>query len=203
MPNVPSAVNQQTKMKISITGHTSGIGLAIAQKFKEHDHEVRGFSRSNGFDISDKSTRDSILASSKDADVFVNNAYHPTGQTELLREAIAVWKDTKTVIVNLSSKCIFYPTDHVNPAVQEYSVAYKAAKEQQEKIINTLFYSRSKARILNILPGVVNAGPSVLYPELVPGPKIDPKDLAELIYGIIMMRNKISIQTIMLETPDI
>ena len=190
-------------MKISITGHTSGIGLAIAQQFKEHGHKVVGFSRSNGFDIGDELARDSILASSKDADVFVNNAYHPTGQTELLREAIAVWKDTKTVIVNLSSKCIFYPTDHENPSVQEYSVAYKAAKEQQENIIKDLLHSRSKARILNILPGVVNAGPSVLYPELVPGPKIDPRDLAELIYGIIMMRNKISIQTIMLETPDI
>ena len=56
-------------MKIAITGHTKGIGKACADVFSEH--EVIGFSRSNGFDIQ---AIEPILDSSNDCDVFINNA---------------------------------------------------------------------------------------------------------------------------------
>ena len=38
-------------MKIAITGHTKGIGKALYDNLSQQ-HEVEGYSRSNGFDIS-------------------------------------------------------------------------------------------------------------------------------------------------------
>ena len=37
--------------KVLITGHTSGIGKALKEKFEENGHEVIGVSRSTGFDV--------------------------------------------------------------------------------------------------------------------------------------------------------
>ena len=71
-------------MKIAITGHTQGIGQALATVFQQYGHDIIGFSRSNGFDISNADSRRAIIDQSQDADIFVNNAYHPTGQTSLL-----------------------------------------------------------------------------------------------------------------------
>jgi len=61
--------------KIAITGHTWGIGRAIFSYFrKDPTNIVIGFSRSNGFDISDSSKRQEIIKQSIDCDIFVNNA---------------------------------------------------------------------------------------------------------------------------------
>lgn len=59
-------------MKIAITGHSKGIGKELYNIF-DSDHQVEGFSRSNGFDIA---THHKLIARSvKDCDVFVNNAW--------------------------------------------------------------------------------------------------------------------------------
>jgi NADP-dependent 3-hydroxy acid dehydrogenase YdfG len=63
-------------MKVAVTGHTSGIGKAIYEKYQPNSV---GFSRSNGFDI----TKDikKILKACKDCDIFVNNAQQDFFQT--------------------------------------------------------------------------------------------------------------------------
>ena len=44
-------------MKVAITGHTQGIGKAIAELYPDHI----GFSRSNGYDITDENVISKIL----------------------------------------------------------------------------------------------------------------------------------------------
>jgi nucleoside-diphosphate-sugar epimerase len=178
-------------MKIAITGHTQGIGQALAAVFEQYGHEVVGFSRSNGFDISDPQSR--LVMLSYEIDVFINNAYHPTGQTELLKELIDRWGNTDTLIINMSSKCIMFPTDDPDPLVQEYQETYKAAKLEQEAIINDLLPHRNP-KLLNVIPGVVDAGPSKIY-STDPN-KIDPMHLAHLIYEIVSMRGRLDVQQI-------
>ena len=76
-------------MKIAITGHTKGIGKACHDLLSE-DHEVTGFSRSNGYDINDP---ESIFSSAKDSDVFINNAYSGTAQSALFDIFFQDWEN--------------------------------------------------------------------------------------------------------------
>ena len=69
-------------MKITITGHSAGIGKALSGLYPEHI----GFSRTNGFDISIPEHRAMILSQSKDSDVFVNNAHDLDHQTMMFEE---------------------------------------------------------------------------------------------------------------------
>ena len=47
-------------MKIAITGHTKGLGAELV-KLLEPDHEIMGFSRTNGYDIEQPGTIDRIV----------------------------------------------------------------------------------------------------------------------------------------------
>lgn len=179
-------------MKIAITGHTKGIGLALANIFKQNGHDVLGFSRSNGYDISQN--RQAIIDASKDADVFINNAYHPTGQTLMLQDIL----NEQKLIVNISSKSIMYPTDHPNKLIQDFQEEYKAAKLAQQEIIRPLLADRTY-NILNVIPGMVDAGyTKIVSPNRV---KISAEDLAELIYNLIVMRDKMYVQEIVIDPP--
>ena len=80
-------------MKIAITGHTKGIGKAIAGLY--YTDEVVGFSRSNGYDISDISSIDSIVNASLNCEVFVNNAYYGTAQVDIFEKLLASQSGTR------------------------------------------------------------------------------------------------------------
>jgi hypothetical protein len=67
-------------MKIVITGHTSGIGKFLFDKFVNQGNTVIGFSRSNGYTMPEDI--DKIIDLSKNCDLFINNA--GVGQLELL-----------------------------------------------------------------------------------------------------------------------
>ena len=58
-------------MKIGITGHTKGIGKKISDYFLKNNHEVIGFSRSSGYDISKESDRKRIIAQINFLDIFL------------------------------------------------------------------------------------------------------------------------------------
>ena len=84
--------------KVFITGHTSGIGLATYNLLAEN-YVVAGGSRRTDFDISNKNCYQQLL----DYDIIINNAYHPTGQVELLKYVYNHWKGQPKVIVNVGS----------------------------------------------------------------------------------------------------
>jgi hypothetical protein len=90
--------------KIIITGHTSGIGKAIYDKFTEGScREIVGMSRSNGYDI-DKNF-DRIVEEATGCELFINNAYRDRQQLKLL-EAL---KDKVGMMVVMGSVSRFYP----------------------------------------------------------------------------------------------
>lgn len=90
--------------KIAITGHTKGIGLALANYYTALGIEVIGFSRTNGYDISKGVDQERIINESQDCDLFINNAYFRYAQIDLLQR----WynfhqKKSNYMIVNMSS----------------------------------------------------------------------------------------------------
>lgn len=103
--------------KIVITGHTSGIGKAIYDKFKEIScHEIIGISRSNGYDI-DKDF-DKVVEAAAGAELFINNAYRDQQQLKLFHAL----KDRVDMMVVMGSVSRLYPelipTDYVHDKQQ-------------------------------------------------------------------------------------
>jgi NADP-dependent 3-hydroxy acid dehydrogenase YdfG len=88
--------------KIAITGHTSGIGLALYNMVSQNK-SVLGFSRSNGYDIQYNETIDQILEETKDVEVFVNNAYYETQQSLISNKWFELHKNQNHLIINISS----------------------------------------------------------------------------------------------------
>jgi NADP-dependent 3-hydroxy acid dehydrogenase YdfG len=181
------------KMKIAITGHTRGIGKAISDKFNSVNYEVLGFSKSNGFDISKEQDRNTIFNMSKDADIFVNNAYDPEGQTDLLNRFIGAWEGTGKTIINMSSKLSICPPEFL-PGYEQYI----QVKKQQNKIIEDRATVDSP-RILNILAGLVDTDMASMFNSA----KMSPDDIANLIYVILQMGNKISVQQLVIDVPNL
>jgi len=181
------------KLKIGITGHTRGIGKAIFNKFLRHNHTVIGFSKSNGYDISDTLIQTKILSECKNFDIFINNAYYPTAQLKLLSSFIEEWKNTNKLIVNISSKLVFYngPT---NKFFEEYIIN---KKEQNDICMNRL--DKDSPKVLNILPGLVDTEMSSIFSA----PKIRCEDLADYVYDIIKYRNIVSTQQIIVDVPSL
>ena len=58
-------------MKIAITGHTSGIGQALAKIYADQGHEIVGLSKRNGYDIRHTLKIADLIDSCY---LFVNNA---------------------------------------------------------------------------------------------------------------------------------
>lgn len=132
-------------MKIAITGHSKGIGKGIADYYSEH--EVIGFSRSNGYDISKLADIQRIVTESADADVFVNNAYHTFYQCTVLDGIFELWQNDPTkTIVNIVSRAKY------GLGKAEF---YKKTKQELFANAKKKMFSAKKCRIININPGYV------------------------------------------------
>ena len=99
--------------KIVITGHTSGIGKAIFDKFTEVScHQIIGMSRSNGYDI--EKDFDKVVEEAAGAEIFINNAYRDSQQLKLFHAL----KDKVDMMVVMGSVSRHYPelipTDYVH-----------------------------------------------------------------------------------------
>ena len=55
---------------IGITGHTKGLGQHLFNQFQKNNH-VKGFSRSNGFDIKNPNHRQKIYEQIEDCDILL------------------------------------------------------------------------------------------------------------------------------------
>ena len=133
-------------MKVAITGHTKGIGKAIAELY--YTDEVVGFSRSNGYDISDISSIDSIVNASLNCDVFVNNAYYGTAQVDIFEKLLAHWNNDPTkTIVNINSRTIYN-----GPNQRQYTTDKKLLKSSA---VNAIRDIDRKCRVININPGYI------------------------------------------------
>ena len=132
-------------MKVAITGHTKGIGRAIAGLY--YTDEIVGFSRSNGYDLSNPDTLNRIIDAAKDCDIFINNAYHDFAQCELLDGMFNQWKnDPSKTIVNINSRAR-YGSGKAQFYGQTKMELYSKAKN--------MMFGDKRCRIINISPGYV------------------------------------------------
>ena len=141
-----NVLQKEEQLKIAITGHTKGIGKACADLLGQ-EHDVHGMSRTNGFDINNTKP---IIMMANSCDVFINNAYSGTKQSELFDELFNMWRtdDTKT-IVNINSRSKY---DGVRTTL------YGADKKHLDHIAQSNVFSdmNKRVRVININPGYVD-----------------------------------------------
>jgi NADP-dependent 3-hydroxy acid dehydrogenase YdfG len=164
-------------MKIAITGHTSGIGKALYTLYENAGHEVIGFSRSNGFDITKPDQFSKIVKQVIDCDVFFNNAYAAFIQVEFLYSLHPHWVNemSKTHVVISSNS-----GDGIKKTPHPYAI-HKAAIDKTAEQLN----QSARYRLINIRPGYVDT-PRV---KRVVEPKINVDDLAETIRFIVQEKS--------------
>jgi nucleoside-diphosphate-sugar epimerase len=130
-------------IKIAITGHTKGLGAEITKHFGK-EHEVLGFSRTNGYDIKSPFDRKKILKASADADVFINLVHNYYHQTDLLLEFFQAWENERKLIINISSAVVENPNWGLDRL--DY-IEYKNQKISLESMSSLLSKRKSKVLI--------------------------------------------------------
>lgn len=161
-------------MKIAITGHTKGIGLALKQYY-EKDHIVIGFSRTNNYNIKNYKK---IIEKSLDCDVFINNAHYENYQTLILEELYEHWQNQNKIIVNIGTFQTEY--HHGNNFTK-----YQENKFNLKNIFKHLSIQHNqKIKLILINPGATDT-PLITeieqkYPEI-KYKKMNPNKLAEII----------------------
>jgi NAD(P)-dependent dehydrogenase (short-subunit alcohol dehydrogenase family) len=178
--------------KVSITGHTSGIGLNLFEIFSANGHAVTGYSRSNGSDIEDSNVRRRIIEETEDCDIFINNAYSPNGQTMLLKELSSRWDGQPKKIINVSSKLSFFELGKIS-VLDEYI----KQKSEQNEIIQRRF-STAYPQIMNVIIGLVDTPMSAIFQS----PKLNPHTLSEFIYKMSTI-DDFYIQQIVVDVPGL
>jgi hypothetical protein len=153
-------------MRIAITGHTKGIGLAL-KEYYEKDHIVIGFSRTNGYNITDYKR---IVQESLDCDIFINNAYYENYQTLLLEKLYQHWKDTEKIIVNIGT----VQTEYFK---QDYDSPYFKNKLNLKTKFKELCLGRKICRLIMVYPGATNTS-MIANADC---KKMEPEKIAEII----------------------
>jgi hypothetical protein len=92
-------------MNIGITGHTKGLGKILFDHFLKK-YEIKGFSRSNGYDIKNPFDRKKIIKESTNFDIFINLVHNYYHQTDLLYELHKNWSGQQKLIICIGSKAI-------------------------------------------------------------------------------------------------
>ena len=110
-------------MRVVITGHTGGLGLAFFNYLTQSGHEVVGVSRSTGYVLPDKLEEVIILA--EGADLFINNFHLDKLQCLFLQRLY-----NKTSIITCGSMAADYPS----PDIIQYSMSKKAVELEHKKL---------------------------------------------------------------------
>ncbi len=143
-------------MKVAITGHTNGLGKELYGRFDD----VKGFSSSNGYDISENYDRAKIVFELDQFDMFINNAYCHFYQTHLLMEIFDKWIDEDKTIVNIISRAKY---DNISKGF-----LYSASKASLSHLSHNLrFNTNKKCKIIDINPGLLDSTlPSLTNKEM-------------------------------------
>lgn len=118
-------------MKYAITGHTRGLGAAIVKQLAYGNSYV-GFSRSNGYDISNADDRIRIVNEITDCHVFINNAHNGYAQTDMLYDIWNKWQDTNKLIINIGSNT----TDGIKSHAHKYTAEKIALEKASDQLAN-------------------------------------------------------------------
>jgi len=145
-------------MKIAITGHTAGIGQALARQYTSLGHEIVGLSKREGNNIRNIPK---ICDQIESCDMFVNNAQAGYAQTELLFEMARRWSGTKKHIIVVSTMMTQDPTSvFTGLDMDQYRIQKVALEESVKQIRNR----RLQIKLTIVRPGNIATNPDKTVP---------------------------------------
>lgn len=144
--------------KIAITGHSAGIGQALAKKYEAQGHEIIGLSRRNGYNIR---SIPKLLSMIEDCDIFINNAQTGFAQTELLFSVYEKWHMQNKTIINISTMMTSEPVSSL-PGLG--MLQYFVQKKTLEEAIIQLRGLHQWPKLLLVKPGGVATQPGQTSP---------------------------------------
>lgn len=136
-------------MKIAITGHTAGIGQALAKKYAELGHDIVGLSRREGNNIRNTSKICDLI---EPCDMFVNNAQAGYAQTELLFEMAQRWKNTRKHILVITTMMTQDPVSVLPGLDMDH---YRLQKLVLEQAVIQLRARRLGIKFTIVRPGLI------------------------------------------------
>jgi NADP-dependent 3-hydroxy acid dehydrogenase YdfG len=166
-------------MKIAITGHTAGIGQALADRYQQDGHEIVGLSRREGHNVR---VIPKICDRIEPCDMFVNNAQAGYAQTELLFEMAKRWQGTSKHIVVISTMMTQDPVS-VLPGLDMDQ--YRVQKIALEEAVRQIRNRRLGIKITLVRPGNIATSADKTVP-----PAADVDNWACTLVDILTMADK-------------
>ena len=166
-------------MKIAITGHTAGIGQALAEQYTRLGHEIVGLSKREGNNIRNIPK---ICDQIEPCDMFVNNAQAGYAQTELVFEMAKRWTGTRKHIVIVSTQMTQYP---ISPLPGLEMDQYRVQKVALEEAVRQL-----RNRELGITFTIVRPGNIATSADKTVPPAADVSNWAETLIEILNLATK-------------
>ena len=166
-------------MKIAITGHTAGIGQALAEEYQLMGYEIVGLSQRDGNNIRNTPK---ICDQIEPCDVFVNNAQAGYAQTELLFEMAQRWSGTGKQIIVISTMMTQEPISLLTGLDMDH---YRLQKVTLEEAVRQIRHRRLKVKIVVVRPGNIATSPDKTVP-----PAADVNNWAKTLLGLLDMATK-------------
>jgi len=163
-------------MKIAITGHTAGIGKALATQYQLNGHEIVGLSQRDGNNIRNTPK---ICDQVEPCDVFVNNAQAGYAQTELLFEMAHRWQGTGKQIIVISTTMTQEPVSSLTGLAMDH---YRLQKVALEEAVRQIRHRRLGVKIVIVRPGNIATGPDKTVP-----PAADVDNWAKTLLSLLEM----------------
>jgi nucleoside-diphosphate-sugar epimerase len=145
-------------MKIAITGHTAGIGQALAKQYTDRGHEIVGLSKRNGHNIRIIPKMADLI---EPCDMFINNAQAGYAQTELLFEMSQRWAGTNKHIIVISTMMTQTPTSMLPGLDMD---AYRIQKVALEEAVKQIRNRRLGIKLTIVRPGNIATSPEKTVP---------------------------------------
>lgn len=166
-------------MKIAITGHTAGIGQALANSYHLRGHEIVGLSKRHGDNI-----RNIIKISQQiePCDMWINNAQDGFAQTELLFEIARLWQGTRKHIMVISTMMTQQPTSSLPGLDMDL---YRVQKVALEESVCQIRDRRLKINLTLVRPGNIATSADKTVP-----PAADVNHWAETLVRIFDLANQ-------------
>jgi NADP-dependent 3-hydroxy acid dehydrogenase YdfG len=161
-------------MKIAITGHTAGIGQALAEIYASQGHEIVGLSKREGHNIRNIPK---ICNQIESCDMFINNAQAGYAQTEILFEIAQRWQQSGKHIIVISAGMTQLPVSPLNDLEKDQ---YRVQKIALEEAVKQLRYRKIGLKFTIVRPGDIATNPCKTVP-----PSADVNNWATTIINIL------------------
>ena len=186
--------------RIAITGHTRGIGEQLWNRLEDRGFELKGFSRSNGYNLLKVSTCKKVAQeiADWDADVFVNNAYVPDNQVRLLYLMYEHWQNYPRLIINLSATSSDSITNFSQMGYNADWTPYVSDKARLDWASLQLanMYKKGKCRVSLVKPGFVDTDSTAMFKEFADDYMMTADSVAEQLEWLIDLGKEVQVRNL-------